>query len=537
MGDQSQKYHQVLAEYLAGKPLYLDENNNAKPNVRKLAELPWHWLQAKCWLNLYQLLIDWKFFITLWDSAQFDVKRYWTQLEKNSSHKICEGYQPVIKNIEIHTLDTWRLAELLQNFGHLCEAEQIYIEEIKHFEDTNDQKRLAATLTSLALVSQIQGNLESAIEACARAERIYQTIDDDFSFALLAETLGIHAIVLEQQGDYKSALIMHQKAEQICRKFKVTRVVAGVANAIEGQARVHMAKGDFQVALKLLRENETLCREAGQLEGLQRCFGDQALVLLKLGLHSEAIAASRDKMQLCESLGFLSGVAYAFGIEGAIHEKRRDYSQALAAYVRSTDIFRKINESSGLAISIYNQSRLVTICGGTLADAKKLHDEAILIATTNGFTSMLAQMDPNCLRNQMFLSKSWLVIKIVCVWIHWLLGFALVMSLFTWPSSTISSVMDWKIVQILVATFLIVEGEAYKRTVAIQQCPEAFRFAGINLQTLGVGLASYVTFCIVMRTSNNDYSSILIRLMILILWYLPIFVASLWAMCLRKKKL
>ena len=527
-GDLQQTAHLSVANYFERLP--------ARP--RRTVELPWQWLKAKCWLKLYELLIDWEFFLALWDADQFDARNYWTQLEKGSPYRMRDGYQPVLKNVAVHAPDTWRLAELLKSRGYLREAAQVYLDEIEHYEQANDLKRLAATLTSLGLVLEIQGELETALEAFGRAECVCRTIDNEVSRALLAETLSAQAIVMEQKGNYDRALTLHQQAEHICRQFKVAQGVAGVANAIEGQARVQIAKGGFQIALKLLRENETLCRNAGQLEGLQRCFGDQAVVLLRLGQHSEALAAIEAKEQLCESLGFLSGVAYAVGTEGTIQENQGDYGHALAAYTRSANIFRQIGEPAGLAIALYNQCRLIGRCGGTSAEAKRLLNEAILIATTHGLTSALAQMDRDCLDNQRptrrGLSKSWLAIRIMCVGIHWLFGIALATSFFPWPGPTIASALGWKAAQILVAAYLIVEGAAYKRTAAIRQPPEAFRFAGFCFQALGVGLASYVGFRVFVGGASNDCSSVAVRLMILFLWYLPVLAASLWASHVRR---
>jgi WD40 repeat protein len=43
------KYHTCLAGYFAGKPLYLDETKQKKPNTRKLVELPWQQTKGEMW--------------------------------------------------------------------------------------------------------------------------------------------------------------------------------------------------------------------------------------------------------------------------------------------------------------------------------------------------------------------------------------------------------------------------------------------------------------------------------------------------------
>jgi hypothetical protein len=43
------KYSKTLADYFAGKPLYLDEPIQKKPNIRKLVEQPWQQTKAQFW--------------------------------------------------------------------------------------------------------------------------------------------------------------------------------------------------------------------------------------------------------------------------------------------------------------------------------------------------------------------------------------------------------------------------------------------------------------------------------------------------------
>jgi WD40 repeat protein len=58
MESNSTKYHATLAEYFAGKPLYLDEAEKKKPNTRKLVELPWQQTKAEMWDEVIHTLCD-----------------------------------------------------------------------------------------------------------------------------------------------------------------------------------------------------------------------------------------------------------------------------------------------------------------------------------------------------------------------------------------------------------------------------------------------------------------------------------------------
>ena len=52
------KYNITLANYFAGKPLYLDETTQKKPNTRKLVEQPWQQTKGEMWDEVTDTLCD-----------------------------------------------------------------------------------------------------------------------------------------------------------------------------------------------------------------------------------------------------------------------------------------------------------------------------------------------------------------------------------------------------------------------------------------------------------------------------------------------
>jgi WD40 repeat protein len=52
------KYHTTLADYFSSKPLYLDDADKKKPNVRKLVELPWQQTKVEMWDEVEKTLCD-----------------------------------------------------------------------------------------------------------------------------------------------------------------------------------------------------------------------------------------------------------------------------------------------------------------------------------------------------------------------------------------------------------------------------------------------------------------------------------------------
>lgn len=58
MNFEKRKYTNTLAGYFGCKPLYLDEPNQTKPNIRKLAEQPWHQTKSQLWKEVTETLCD-----------------------------------------------------------------------------------------------------------------------------------------------------------------------------------------------------------------------------------------------------------------------------------------------------------------------------------------------------------------------------------------------------------------------------------------------------------------------------------------------
>ncbi len=54
----TKEFHISLAEYFRSKPLWFDEENKEKPNIRKLAEQPWQQTKAEKWDELEKTLCD-----------------------------------------------------------------------------------------------------------------------------------------------------------------------------------------------------------------------------------------------------------------------------------------------------------------------------------------------------------------------------------------------------------------------------------------------------------------------------------------------
>ena len=61
--------------------------------------------------------------------------------------------------------------------------------------------------------------------------------------------------------------------------------------------------GELEIALRILQQEEALCLELGNKDGLQRSYGNQALILEAWGRLEEAFELLKKKEALCLELG------------------------------------------------------------------------------------------------------------------------------------------------------------------------------------------------------------------------------------------
>jgi hypothetical protein len=66
--------------------------------------------------------------------------------------------------------------------------------------------------------------------------------------------------------------------------------------------------GELEIALRIVQQAETLCLELGNKDGLQRSYGNQAVILRAWGRLEEAMALHKKQEALCLKLGNKNGL-------------------------------------------------------------------------------------------------------------------------------------------------------------------------------------------------------------------------------------
>ncbi len=334
---KQQVVHLKLADYL----------DKCEIGKRKVDELPWQLVQARTWKRLYDLLAFREFFITAWDTNEFEVKAYWVQVEGNSSLRMMDAYRTVLDSQGEDTNLTWRLSSLLYDMGHLEEALKLRAYLVDHFRSTHNKNGLQRSLGNQALILHDRGELSAAMSLYKEQERICRELGDKEG---LQSCLGNQALILHNRGDLDAAMAMHKEKEQICRELGNKD---GLQRALGNQALILKDKGKLNAAMILFKEKERICRELGNKNGLQKSLGNQALILHDRGEMDTAMALYKEKERICRELG----------------------------------------KKDGIAISLTNQALILGLSMNHPRSALPLVDEAYHLASSCGYASLTRQID------------------------------------------------------------------------------------------------------------------------------------------------
>jgi tetratricopeptide (TPR) repeat protein len=101
--------------------------------------------------------------------------------------------------------------------------------------------------------------------------------------------------------------------------------------------------GRLEEAFELHKKQEALCLELGNKDGLQRSYGNQALILQDLGRLEEAFELHKKQEALCLELGNRSSLAYCYWAWGLLAREQRDRKAEREKLAAALEIFTELN--------------------------------------------------------------------------------------------------------------------------------------------------------------------------------------------------
>lgn len=220
-GDNKYEMHRSLADYFEGIRLC----------PRKMMELPWQLSAALEWERLYFLLAEPTFLSALWESNQFEVKTFWTQVEEASGLKMTEAYQPVLSSpMQYNGEQVLNVAILLRRGGHPSEALPLQDYLIGYFRESENKDILRILLDSQVLILRARGDLDGALVLLMEQEKICKALVNENS---LARCLFNQAIILNRKGMRPEAIAKAGEAYQIAVEHCHDSLVKQIRGTIE----------------------------------------------------------------------------------------------------------------------------------------------------------------------------------------------------------------------------------------------------------------------------------------------------------------
>jgi tetratricopeptide (TPR) repeat protein len=116
----------------------------------------------------------------------------------------------------------------------------------------------------------------------------------------------------------------------------------GLQRTYGNQALILQDWGRLEEAMALLKKQEALCLELGNKDGLQRSYGNQAGILRDWGQLEEALALLQKQEALCLELGLRHSLGYCYWNWGLLARAQGDRATERTKLQAALDIFTEL---------------------------------------------------------------------------------------------------------------------------------------------------------------------------------------------------
>lgn len=331
------------------------------------AHLPTHLLECKMYKEVVCLFQDPVFFNYSWKLNEFDLKSIWVKIEKCSSYRLLDVYQPVLQNPDQYPKQfTLHIAKLITDFGYSNEAVQLKRYLVEKYRKEQDIFNLIPILSELAYDLYTNGKIDEAWALMLEHESLCERAQDKKNLQIC---YGRQGNLLHDQGRYDMAMEKYKKQEQICLE---TDDLYWLQKSYGNQGIIHLLRGDLDTAANLFKKQEEICQKIRHMVGLQTSIGNQGLIEYTVGNFDSALTLFQEQQKICEEIGYLRGLYKSLGNQGNIFLIKKEFKQASTLFEKEEQICSKINDVEGLQTAIGHLANLKSEMG-FLDDALELY--------------------------------------------------------------------------------------------------------------------------------------------------------------------
>jgi tetratricopeptide (TPR) repeat protein len=189
-------------------------------------------------------------------------------------------------------------------------------------------------------------------------------------------------------GQFDAGLRIEIRREQFWSGLDSAEAKHGLEKSFGNQALILRDWGRLDDAMAMHKREESLCVELGDDEGLQYSYGNQALVLKAQGRLAEAMALLKKQEALCLGLGDDDGLQLSYGNQALILKDWGRLDEAMALHKKEEALCKDLGNKDGLQRSYGNQAPIL-LAWGRLDEAMELHHREEMLCLELGAKSPL----------------------------------------------------------------------------------------------------------------------------------------------------
>lgn len=221
------------------------------------------------------------------------------------------------------------------------------------------------------------GEFDQAAAHLQQSQRLYAQLNAPPQRVMGGDPTVPLAIIHQIQGNYQRAIEVAEVARQVAAEHDDHHNLAFAHYAL---AASHLALGRYEVAGEHARRACALAQAAGTRWFLAYTLNESGKVARAVGNLAEAEAHFQASYAIKVEFGDAEGMAVALNHLGEITYLQKHYPEAEQLYGQSRDIYANINDRGGLANS-YKGLGQVACALGDLDAAKSNFAQALTIAT------------------------------------------------------------------------------------------------------------------------------------------------------------
>ncbi len=356
-------FHDYLREAIRRRYLLVKENQRdihlrladyfESASFSRELEFPWQLSRAEAWDKLYNVLANINFIIkaSLHHSKviEFDLLRYWIDIEQNSHHRMLEAYRQIPEDIP-NPLLTF-IAGVVHAAGYHLEALSLWGRIAENAANIAD---IATWATCISYQADILKTFDPsmALSAYIEMEKKCRFIDDKDG---LSTALNGQAVIMIDRCNFESAMALLDESELICSDFNKK---GGLAAVLGNKAVIFHFLHNSDNAVALIRQQINIFRDLGDMKGLSQAFGNQAAILIEQGDLEGAMVLLKEQENISHDINNQNGLASSLGKQSVILAQQGYPDKALALLRRQELICLNCNNQIGLQTCLHNQASI-----------------------------------------------------------------------------------------------------------------------------------------------------------------------------------